>query len=228
MADVPPTDTRQRLTLAAFELFAERGYEQTTVDDVALRAGLGRTTFFRHFRSKDDVVFPGHDRVIAKVALRLESAADGDAVAAVCDGARMVFRSYVDDPDVARQRYALTSSVPALRERELVSTAAYQRLFRDHLTRWTGPGEDGHLQAEVVAAAVVAAHNLVLRRWLRGELDDDPVGALDAALDYVRRTVVARAGSGAASSAVVVVAGVPDGGSMDDVVERVRRAVESG
>jgi AcrR family transcriptional regulator len=227
MAAVPPTDTRQRLTRAAFELFAERGYEQTTVDDVALRAGLGRTTFFRHFRTKDDVVFPGHDRVIAQVALRLESAADGDAVAAVCDGARMVFRSYVDDPEVARQRYALTSSVPALRERELVSTAAYQRLFRDHLTRWAGPGEDGHLRAEVLASAVVAAHNLVLRRWLRGELDDEPVGALDDALDYVRRTVAARAG-GAATPTVVVVAGVPDGGSMDDVVERVRRAVETG
>ena len=42
---------RDRLAQAAFELFSERGYEQTTVDDITERAGLGRTTFFRHYRS---------------------------------------------------------------------------------------------------------------------------------------------------------------------------------
>ncbi len=49
---------RERLAQAAFALFDERGYEQTTVDDITERAGLGRTTFFRHYRSKEDVIFP--------------------------------------------------------------------------------------------------------------------------------------------------------------------------
>ena len=49
---------RERLAGAAFALFDERGYEQTTVDDITERAGLGRTTFFRHYRSKEDVIFP--------------------------------------------------------------------------------------------------------------------------------------------------------------------------
>jgi AcrR family transcriptional regulator len=49
---------RDRLAQAAFALFDERGYEQTTVDDITERAGLGRTTFFRHYRSKEDVIFP--------------------------------------------------------------------------------------------------------------------------------------------------------------------------
>ncbi|WP_217709698.1 helix-turn-helix domain-containing protein [Amycolatopsis sp. Hca4] len=52
---------KERLTEAAFALFAERGYEQTTVDDITDRAGVGRTTFFRTFRTKEDVIFPDHE-----------------------------------------------------------------------------------------------------------------------------------------------------------------------
>jgi AcrR family transcriptional regulator len=49
--------TRDRLAEAAFALLDERGYEQTTVDDITERAGLGPTTFFRPYRSKEDQIF---------------------------------------------------------------------------------------------------------------------------------------------------------------------------
>jgi AcrR family transcriptional regulator len=49
---------RQRLERAAFALFDEQGYEQTTVDEIAERAGLGRTTFFRHYKSKEETLIP--------------------------------------------------------------------------------------------------------------------------------------------------------------------------
>ena len=71
---------RERLAGAAFELFDERGYEQTTVDDITERAGLGRTTFFRHYRSKEDVIFPDHDRLLAQVGERLRTWADAGNV----------------------------------------------------------------------------------------------------------------------------------------------------
>src|ERR1700761_2551969 len=50
-------DASQRLALAALELFAERGYENTTVIDIAQRAGLTKSTFFRHFQDKREVLF---------------------------------------------------------------------------------------------------------------------------------------------------------------------------
>src|ERR1700691_1963409 len=50
-------DAPQRLALAALELFAERGYENTTVIDIAQRAGLTKSTFFRHFQDKREVLF---------------------------------------------------------------------------------------------------------------------------------------------------------------------------
>jgi AcrR family transcriptional regulator len=173
---------RDRLARAAFALFDEQGYEQTTVDDIAERAGLGRTTFFRHYRSKEDVIFPDHDRILGQVRSRLRAPGHASALFAATDAARLVLQSYLDEGDIALQRYALTSSVPALRDREITSVARYQRLFREFLT--DDPAEMSQLRAELTAAALVAAHNHVLRRWLRGE-SSDPLTEFDLAMGWV-------------------------------------------
>src|ERR1700677_1816321 len=54
-------DARERLETAALDLFAENGYEQTTVAQIADRAGMNRATFFRHFADKREVLFGGED-----------------------------------------------------------------------------------------------------------------------------------------------------------------------
>ena len=181
---------RERLAEAAFALFDERGYEQTTVDDITERAGLGRTTFFRHYRSKEDVIFPDHDRLLEQITDRLRTSSHGTALVAVSDAVRLVLLHYIDEDDLARRRYALTSKVPALRDREIASVARYQRLFREFIASWMADtvspdmGEPAPLRAELMAAAVVAAHNHVLRRWLRGD-SPDPAREVDEALRLV-------------------------------------------
>src|ERR1700741_5393262 len=117
---------RERLADAAFGLFDERGYEQTTVDDITERAGLGRTTFFRHYRSKEDVIFPDHDRLLEQIAERLQTSSDRTALVALSDAVRLVLRHYIAEGALARRRYAITSAVPALRDREIASVARYQ------------------------------------------------------------------------------------------------------
>src|SRR5215471_12546416 len=179
----PPA--HERFAQAAFALFDERGYEQTTVDEIAERAGLSRATFFRLYRSKEDVIFPDHDRLIEQVRDRLRSSSHATALAAVSDAVRLVLLHYLDEGDLARRRYALTSTVPALRDREIVSVARYQRLFREFIAGWMADtAEPAPLRAELMAAAVVAAHNHVLRRWLRGE-SPEPVRELDDAMRHV-------------------------------------------
>jgi AcrR family transcriptional regulator len=176
---------RDRLAQAAFALFDERGYEQATIDDITERAGVGRTTFFRHYRSKEDVIFPDHDRLLEQLRERLRTSSHGTALAAVADAVRLVLLHYLDEGDLARRRYALTSSVPALRHREIATVARYQRLFREFIgDRMDDPAEPTPLRAELMAASVVAAHNHVLRRWLRGE-SPDPVRELDGAMHEV-------------------------------------------
>ncbi len=175
---------RERLIGAAFELFGERGYELTTVEEIAERAGVGRTTFFRNFRSKDDVIFPDHALMMEAINGRLATSTDSTAIVAVSEAVRLVLLRYIAEGDRARLRYALTSRVSALRDREIAMVAQYQRLFREFIAAWMGPSEANALRAELMAAAVVAAHNHVLRRWLRGDTDE-PIAEVERAMAQV-------------------------------------------
>jgi AcrR family transcriptional regulator len=215
---------RDRLAEAAFALFVERGYEQTTVDDITERAGLGRTTFFRHYRSKEDVVFPDHDRLLEQVSERLRTSSHSTALAAVSDAVRLVLLHYIAEGDLARRRYALTSTVPALRDREIVSVARYQRLFREFIAAWMGdPAEPAPLRAELMAASVAAAHNHVLRRWLRGE-SPDPVAEVDAAMREVIDLFAPSGGSSGAGTTIVALSGRRD---IDTLLPQLRRLMDS-
>ena len=217
---------RDRLAQAAFALFRERGYDQTTVDDITERAGVGRTTFFRYYRSKEDVIFPDHDRLLAQISERLLSErvriargapadAQGTALAAVCDAVRLVLLHYLDEGDLARRRYKLTSSVPALRDREIATVARYQRLFREFIA-----GQMSELRAELMAASVVAAHNHVLRRWLRGE-SPDPVLELDDAMRHVSGLFAQPPAHGGAGTTIVAFRADADIDAIVPVLQRI-------
>ena len=169
---------------AAFELFAERGYEQSTVDDIAERAGVGRTTFFRNFRSKEDVIFPDHEQLHEAIEARLAASTADTSVYAISDAARLVLRHYLAEGERARQRYALTKSVPALRDRERAGIQEYTALFQRFIRRWMDQEPSGALRAELMANAIVTAHNYVLRRWLRGT-SDDPEAEFGSAMSEV-------------------------------------------
>ncbi|MDG9727467.1 TetR family transcriptional regulator [Streptomyces sp. DH41] len=184
---------RQALVAAAFQLFLERGYEQTTVDDIVALAGVGRRSFFRYFPSKEDVVFPDHERCLADMTAFLASSPeDADPVRRVCDAARLVVRMYAENPAFSVQRYHLTKRVPGLRAYELSVVWRYERALAAYLRGRLGghPGgrRDGSMRADVIAAAVVAAHNNALRSWLRSEGRDDVGAAVDHALGYAQST----------------------------------------
>jgi len=234
-----PLDTRARIAAAAFELFAAQGYDNTTVDAIAERAGIARRTFFRYFRSKDDVIFPDHDHLLAEVRRYLTAIGDVPPVDAVCGGVRLVFRGYVSDAAVSVQRYRLTRSVVPLRDREIASVRRYERAFSKYLyARYVDElGESSAaLRADVVAAAVVAAHNAVLRDWLRAGGTTDPMPALEGAFAWVAQTFEAgpppdrtapapEPGADGEASDDVVVAVFRAGQPIDDVVQRITRSL---
>ncbi len=178
---------RDALVAAAFRLFLERGYEQTTVDDIVALAGVGRRSFFRYFPSKEDVVFPDHERCLADMTDFLASG-DGteEPVGRVCDAARLVLRMYAENPTFSVQRYRLTKKVPGLRAYELSVVWRYERALAEYLRARFAGRRDGTLQADVIAAAVVAAHNNALRSWLRSDGQGDASATVDHALGYVQ------------------------------------------
>lgn len=229
-------DVRTRISAAAFELFAARGYEATTVDAIADQAGVARRTFFRYFKSKDDVIFPDHDGMLARAQHMLDATHGVGGFEAIRDVLHLVLRSYLDDPERSVERLTLTRSIPALRNREISTVYAYHRLFTRYLRQCATDDPGGPLHAEITAAAMVAAHNQVLRSWLqhRGTAASG-TKALDDALDYVRRHLLAgvvldQQPNGShpvlASPPPVMVAVFQSGDSFEDVVAQVRRQLK--
>ncbi|MFH8484118.1 TetR family transcriptional regulator [Streptomyces longisporoflavus] len=220
---------REVLAQAAFQLFLERGFEQTTVDDIVARAGVGRRSFFRYFPSKEDAVFPDHESCLADMTAFLDAADGGDPVEAVCDAARIVLRMYATNPEFSVQRYRLTQEVPGLRTYELSVVRRYERTMAGYLRGRYADYEDGSLRAEVIAAAVVAAHNNALRSWLRSGGDGDAEAAVDHALELVRNSWGSGAADGEAAAGggddEVVVMVVSKRAPMWRVVQRVESAL---
>ncbi|MFG2596231.1 TetR family transcriptional regulator [Streptomyces sp. NPDC048462] len=228
-AKKPPM--RDVLAEAAFGLFMERGFERTTVDDIVARAGVGRRSFFRYFPSKEDAVFPDHERCLADMTAFLEAADGGDPVDTVCDAARLVLRMYAVNPEFSVQRYRLTREVPGLRTYELSVVRRYERTLAGYLERRGAGTRDAALRAEVIAASVVAAHNNGLRSWLRSGGEGDAGAEVDRALELVRtvwgRAAEPSAAPPAASSGEdeVIVVVAAKNAPMWRVVQRVESAL---
>jgi AcrR family transcriptional regulator len=156
-------EVRRDLVAAAVALFTEQGYDETTIDDIATAAGVGRRTFFRYFRSKEDGISPDHETGLARVAEVFTTAHPREPTASlVLRAGETVFELYTDDPPLSVRRFALTHRVPVLRDRESAGVDHYRRLFTRHLRKRM----DDDLRAAVAAAGVVAAHNVALREWL--------------------------------------------------------------
>ena len=225
-ARVPTRD----VVLAAVRLFTERGFEATTMDDIAAAGGVSRRSLFRRFGTKEDILFAEHDELFAEVSRHLENAS-GEPLDVVCAAARLVLRGYLRDPEITVPRYRLVRVHPRLRDREVAMTARYQSAFSRYLAaRADGGGpEERSLAAGVAAAALISAHNHVLRGWLREPGRD--VGGVweryDSAMEFVRRSAgpMLRPGGGSGRDRVMVAVYPADLGR-DELVRRLAAAVD--
>ncbi|MEU6670387.1 helix-turn-helix domain-containing protein [Streptomyces sp. NPDC046727] len=156
-------NTPGRLAEAALELYSERGYEQTTVAEIAKRAGLTERTFFRHYADKREVLFSGsgdlEKLIVRAVADAPEGAAPIDAVALGLDA---VSEFFADRRDFARRRQAVITANAELQERELIKLASLSAALADTLRR-RGVTEPA---ASLAAEAGVAVFKVGFERWI--------------------------------------------------------------
>jgi AcrR family transcriptional regulator len=156
-------DARGRLAKAAMALYAEQGFEQTTVAEIAARAGLTERTFFRHFADKREVLFYGmemmRDLLVRAVAGAPDSATAIDAVGAAFEAAGAMLQ---ENPERVRLRDSIVSSNAELRERELIKLAAFASAVAGAL-RDRGIPEPA---ASVAAETGVAVFKVAFARWV--------------------------------------------------------------
>jgi AcrR family transcriptional regulator len=155
--------SRGRLEEAAFALYGERGFDSTTVAEIAARAGLTERTFFRHFADKREVLFAGspalQELLVSTAAEAPDHLAPIDAVAAAVEaaGAQLEERR-----ERARQRQTIIAANAELRERELVKLASLASALADAL-RGRGVGDPA---ASLTAEAGIAVFRIAVERWL--------------------------------------------------------------
>jgi AcrR family transcriptional regulator len=164
-------DSRGRLQEAALELFAEKGFDQTTAAEIGARAGLTERTFFRHFSDKREVLFGGSEvlkeRIVAGVANAPSNEAALDAVAHGLGAAAVMLGE--GRRDLTFLRHKVITANPELRERELAKLADYAAEVA------TALGQRGvtELQARLAAEAGMTVLRVALERWASGEDDRD-------------------------------------------------------
>jgi AcrR family transcriptional regulator len=157
-------DARGRLMKSALELYGKRGYEQTTVAEIAERAGLTERTFFRHFTDKREVLFAGsndlRDLLVGAVAGAPSSAKPIEVVTAGLLAAGVMFNDERRDHSMRRQSIIAANS--ELRERELIKLAALASAIADALRR-RGIRDPA---ASLTAEAGIAVFRVAFDRWI--------------------------------------------------------------
>jgi AcrR family transcriptional regulator len=168
--------TRQALVDAATELFESRGYDKTTVADIAAAADIGTRTFFSYFASKEELLFPASDARVRAAIEAIEQRHPDDAPAAVLLRA---LRNIGDDSDemggrTAALRLRLIRTVPAVRGRALQIQLDAQRQIARHLAA-AYPDELDEVSAAALTGAFVGAVTGALQVLLDdADRPDDP------------------------------------------------------
>jgi AcrR family transcriptional regulator len=160
-------NARERLERAALALFVERGYDDTTVAEIADRAGLTKSTFFRHFADKREVLFGGQDMLASlfsdAISAAPSSATTVDCLAAALESATAAFTP--ERHDLAPQRRAVIAANSELQERELLKRARFAAAIAEALRLRGADDTTARLAAEMGALAFSTAY----ARWAAPE-----------------------------------------------------------
>ncbi|RAY17031.1 mycofactocin system transcriptional regulator [Actinomadura craniellae] len=181
----PRVTSRAALERLAFELFARQGFDETTVDDIATAAGIGRRTFFRYFSSKNDLVWGDFEDQLRKLRTLLERTDPDTPMMDAVRRAVVEFNRF-DPTDVPwhRQRMQLILGVPTLQADATLRYISWRAVITGFVAERTGLPASAmipRLAGNVVLAASVAAYE----HWL----SDEGTAALSDLMDEAIRQV---------------------------------------
>ena len=164
----------------AFGLFMERGFEATTMQDIADALGVARRTLFRYYPSKNDLVWGEFDRVLDRLRDDLRAVDQDQSLMAVVRQAAVRSNTY---PTALlgelHQRIALIQAVPALQAHSMLRYAAWRQVVADYAAERLGCAPD-HLVPVMAGHAALAASSAAYSRWVTHR-DEDLIVLLDRA-----------------------------------------------
>jgi AcrR family transcriptional regulator len=157
-----------RLAEAAMELFSERGYGKTTVEDIAARAGLTERTFFRYFTDKREVLFAGSDDFVKGIVDGVRAAPKASApLEAVLAGFESTGDFFDARRPFSRRRSAVIAAHPELQERELIKLLSLATAIAECLEK----RGVARAPASLAAEAGLAIFKMAFEQWVRDPRD---------------------------------------------------------
>ena len=166
--------TRDAIVAAAFELFASKGYAETTIDEIAERADVAPRTFFRYFPAKEALIFHNSndqvDAAVARLRARPTDEPPYESVVAVLRAVAAEF-THADNRDMMLAKFAAENDRLFEHHRAVVM-CRFEEGMTEVLKERAGPQADA-LAIEAAVAAVLATFGTAVRSWLRGGAKDD-------------------------------------------------------
>ena len=182
---------RERLQATTLELFAERGFDATTVAEIASRAGLTERTFFRYFADKREVLFTGQDVFEGMFVDQIVAAPpDTEPFAVVAGAVRAVAADFfpAERRLFSQQRQAIIDATPGLQERELLKLAGLTTAMADALRKRGTPEATAKLGAE----CGLTIFRVAFSRWVDGSDGEDMAAIVDAVVVDLRGLTAAQ------------------------------------
>lgn len=177
--------TRETIVREAVRLFRKRGYDHTTIADIADAADISPRTFFSYFDTKEAVVFNDFDELVARLGEQLERREPGSTA---FDALRAWVADWVDTRDVTaaaeHARRKLIRCTPALQARDRVNRGVLERLVAEHVAADLDVEPDS-LRARMVSAAAVSALT-TLGDTEPDDIPEDPMALVDEALAFLQ------------------------------------------
>ena len=185
--------TRDRIARVALELFAQRGYDETTLADIAEAADVSPRTIFAYYESKEDILFCEEGVFIDRLRRMLEQRRPGTTT---IDAIRELFASIEPPDEQARLRKEIVSGTPALQTRMGGQHARLEPMLVEAIARDLGAGPDD-MRPLLIAASMTAAFMSVRDRLFEAEVGGAPISheqaleILDQVLEFTRAGVEA-------------------------------------
>lgn len=187
LADRKKRAVQEGLNRVALELFFAHGFDRTTVDEIAQSAGISRTTFFRYFETKEDVVLFGNEQVGRLVLAALQERPETEHVWVALRIALEKASTRVDMPDGGLKFVQMTISTPSIRRRHFEKQRAWRDLLAPEVERRLPPrsGSEPDIRAGALVGAAFACLEAAVEAWAASDGRSHLPALLDQAMAVV-------------------------------------------
>ncbi|MFI5507901.1 TetR/AcrR family transcriptional regulator [Mycobacterium sp. NPDC051804] len=180
---------REALIAAAVELFETRGYDATTVDQIAAVAGVAPRTYFHHFATKDDILFDGYAERLNEAARRFRNSRSTTLWGALAEASAAVAEAITTQPEIFVVRARLYASHPALRATRLRINDDWIDQMTLEVGRWLDTDADSDLRPRLAATVVNGANRAAIDTWVAGDGRGDLVATMSQAVVLLQPSI---------------------------------------